>query len=266
MNELDTHKCLAFAKQLAEEAGEIMRTYFTGEQQREIKSDGSPLTVADTLINSHVIERLREEFPDDGVIGEEESTVEYGTGRIWFCDPIDGTKAFTWGVPTAMFSIALVVDGKPVLGVAYEPITDQMYTAICGEGAYCNGRRLHVNELGLGEGIFGAISSHYRIRYGAPYLDALLERQVDMAAFSGAVAKCVRVAEGRFVGYIEELLNGHDVAASQVIVEEAGGKITGLDGRPLDYSRPFKGAIVSNGRVHKELVTIVKEATKRSMT
>ena len=78
-----------------------------------------------------------------------------------------------------------------------------------------------------------------------------------MAAFSGAVAKAVRVAQGRFVGYIEELVNAHDIAASQVIVEEAGGKVTDLTGKRYDYTAPFKGTIVSNGIIHDELVSIV---------
>src|SRR3990170_3369867 len=74
------------------------------------KKENSQVTIADKLINSLVIERLVTEFPNDGVIGEEESNTEYGAGRKWFCDPIDGTNAYIWGVPTAMFSLALVVD------------------------------------------------------------------------------------------------------------------------------------------------------------
>lgn len=249
---------LETALSIAREAGEIMRHYFDGDQQRTIKSDGTPLTIADTTINRMVIERLTAALPDDGVIGEEESTAGYGMGRKWFCDPIDGTKAFTWGVPTAMFSLGLVIDGQPVLGVCYEPMTDRMYRAVRGGGAFLCDQPIHVNDKTLETGILGTISSHYRIRTQAAYLDELLARRVDMAAFSGAVAKCVRVAEGRFVGYIEELVNAHDVAASHVIVEEAGGKITALDGTPIDYSHTFKGAIVSNGLVHDELVRIVQ--------
>lgn len=252
---------LNIAVQIAREAGEIMRTHFDSDQQRMIKSDGTPLTIADTTINRLVIERLAEHFPDDIVIGEEESTGEYGMGRRWFCDPIDGTKAFTWGVPTAMFSLGLVVDGRPMVGICYEPMLDRMYTAVRGEGAYRNGEKLQVNSLTLEQGIFGSISSHYRIRHEAPYLEELLQRRIDMAAFSGAVGKCVRVAEGRFTGYVEELVNAHDMAASEVIVTEAGGRVSSMTGQPLDYSRPFRGALVSNGVVHDELLAIIARAT-----
>lgn len=250
---------LTTAKAIAREAGQIMRRYFDGDQQREIKADGTPLTIADTTVNRLVIERLAAAFPADGVIGEEESTTEYGLGRKWFCDPIDGTKAFTWGVPTAMFSLGLVVDGQPVLGVAYEPMLDKLYWAEVGHGAFCNGQPLRVNNQTLETGILATISSQYRLRREAPYMDELLDRQpgIDMAAFSGAVAKCVRVAEGRFVGYIEELVNAHDMAAVQVMVTEAGGVVCGLDGQPLDYARPFRGAITSNAVVHEALVSLV---------
>lgn len=249
---------LKTAISIAREAGEVMREYFYGGQQRVIKTDGTPLTIADTTINSLVIKRLAEEFPDDGVIGEEESTAEYGGGRKWICDPIDGTKAFTWGVPTAMFSLALVVDGTPIVGVAYEPMLDQLYRAVRGEGSFCNDQPIHVNATSLDDGILGTISSQYRLRREASYLDSLLDRRIDMAAFSGAVAKCIRVADGHFVGYIEELVNPHDVAASHVIVTEAGGKITDLAGNDYDYTKPFRGTIVSNGVVHDELVAAVR--------
>ncbi len=102
---------LDVAKKISKQSGTIMLEYFDGDQQRKMKQDGSPVTVADTAINAMVIAELSKAFPGDIVIGEEESTGGYGLGRRWFCDPIDGTKAFTWGVPTAMFSLGLVVDG-----------------------------------------------------------------------------------------------------------------------------------------------------------
>lgn len=250
-------KELQVAKDIAAKAGSVMRQYFEGDQQRVKKADGSPVTVADITINRMVIEELAREFPEDIVIGEEESTGDYGMGRRWICDPIDGTKAFTWGTPTALFSLALVIDGEPVLGVCYEPIVGKLYWATKGGGAFCNGQPLRVNQDTLEDGILGTSSSHYRIRTQSPYLDELLKRRIDMAAFSGAVAKAVRVAEGRFVGYIEELVNAHDIAASQVIVEEAGGKVTDLTGKRYDYTAPFRGTIVSNGIIHDELVNVV---------
>jgi len=251
---------LEVATQIAFKAGKIMRRYFKDGQQRMIKVDGTPLTIADTTINRMVIEELREHFPDDIVVGEEESTGGYGTGRRWLCDPIDGTKAFTWGVPTAMFSLALVIDGRPTVGVAYEPQLEMLYSAVMGEGAFCNAQPLRVNSDSLQSGILATLSSPSRIRNDAAYLREFIDSKVDMAVFSGAVAKSVRVAEGRFVGYLEEMVNPYDMAAVDVIVTEAGGMLTSFDGKQLDYINGFTGAVVTNGVIHDELLQVINRS------
>ncbi|MDB5186384.1 MAG: inositol monophosphatase/fructose,6-bisphosphatase family protein [Candidatus Saccharibacteria bacterium] len=248
---------LTVATEIAYMAGNIMLQYFDGDQQKVIKHDGSPVTIADTLINTMVIERLAVAFPDDGVIGEEESSEDTNQERVWLCDPIDGTKAYVWGTPTAMFSLALVVSGKPIVGVAYDPFLKRLYTGIVGQGSFCNGEKLQVSPDTLETGIVAASSSLDRLMNNPPsYILELVKRKIQTATFSGAVYKASLVARGKFVGYIEEKVGPHDMAAVQVIVEEAGGKITGLDGRKLDYRTPFKGAITSNGLVHDELVRL----------
>lgn len=252
---------LATAKQIAAEAGEIMRRYFRADQQRVIKDDGTPLTIADTTINRMVIERLEAVFPEDGIIGEEESTADYGMGRKWFCDPIDGTKAFTWSVPTAMFSLGLVVDGRPVMGVCYEPMLDRLYWAVAGQGAYCNDQKLAVNQAELANGVLAISSSPSDYRSGG-VMARLIESGVTSAVFSGAVYKSSAVADGRFMGYVETKVNAHDMAAIQVVVEEAGGRVTDLRGNEYDYTQPFRGTLVSNGLVHDELLGIIEKGEK----
>ena len=251
---------LQVAKRIALKAGEIMRQYFEADQERLIKSDGTPLTIADTKIHQLVATEIALAFPEDILVSEEGKNQDYGMGRRWLCDPIDGTKAFTWGVPTAMFSLGLVVDGVPTVGVAYEPMLDKIYWAVKDQPAYCNDQVIKVNQQDLAEGILATISSPYRLRRQSSYIDAILDypQRIDLATFSGAVAKSVRVADGRFVGYIEELVNNYDIAAVQVIVESAGGKITDMQGRQLDYSKAFRGCIVSNGTVHEELVELCR--------
>ena len=253
------YKELEVAKSIAYEAGIIMRQYFDIDQEREWKDDGTPVTIADTAINRLVIERIVEAFPEDGVIGEEESNTEYGMGRKWFCDPIDGTKAYTWGVATAMFSLGLVVDGVPVVGVVYNPFIDMLYYASRDRGAYANDRQIHVAEVHLKEGTVAVTSNLEKLRSDNTFLHNLVAKGIRTASFSGAVCKCVLVASGRFAGYVEDMVGTYDLAASQVIIEEAGGKITDFQGEPLSYLQPFRGAIVSNGLVHEELVGMVGE-------
>lgn len=248
---------MAVATEIAKKAGTIMWQYFDGEQHRTIKENETPLTIADTLINRLVIEELANAFPTDGVIGEEESTTSYGMGRKWFCDPIDGTKAYTWGVPTAIFSLGLVIDGVPQVGVCYDPFLDRMYTAQKGKGAYCNGKLLRVSSDRLAGGVVAISSNIKEIQRGLPYINTLLAAQASLAYYSGGIYKALTVATGRCVGYLGDPLTTYDMAAVQLIVEEAGGKVTDLTGNSFDYTKPFKGTIVTNGVVHDELVTIV---------
>jgi len=245
-------KELRVAKDIAKQAGVIMLKYFDGDQQVGKKEDNSMVTIADKEINRLVIEELSEHF-NDVIIGEEESTGEYGMGRRWLCDPIDGTKGFVWGVPTAMFSLGLVVDGIPVLGVAYDPFLNRLYEAVTGQGSYCNGAPLHVSNKELKDGIVAVTRSIGSIMERPSYLSYLFKKGARMATFSGAVYKSCLVARGKFVGYLEAGVNAHDMAAAHVIVKESGGKVTGHDGKELDYSKPFKGAIVSNGIIHDDL-------------
>lgn len=250
---------LTEAKRIAVSAGEIILKYFDSDQGVETKEDNSPVTKADILINDLVIEELSKSFPNDGIIGEEKSTAEYGLGRKWFCDPIDGTTGFIWGTPTAMFSLALVIDGVPVLGVAYDPFLNRIYTGISGEGSFCNDIPLQVSTKDLLGGHVAITSNPIRIK-SLSYVEKFIEVGAHLPVFSGAVYKSCLVARGKFEGYIESGLGAHDMAAVQVIVEEAGGKITGIAGNKLDYSKPFKGAIVSNKIVHEEVVKIVNNS------
>ncbi|MES2059813.1 MAG: inositol monophosphatase [Patescibacteria group bacterium] len=255
MNEFQKEQDVAIA--IAKEAGKIMLEYFDADQQVETKADNTFVTVADKKINSLVIQRLEAAFPKDGIIGEEESNAEYGMGRRWVCDPIDGTHAFIYGLPSAMFSLGLVVDGVPILGVAYDPFLDKLYTGVKGGKSYCNQKEISVSNLDLESGTL-AVTSSVQSWAKKPHIQKLIDDKIRMASFSGAVLKSCLVARGKFTGYLEAGINPHDLAAAHVIVECAGGKVTAMDGSALDYSKPFKGAIISNSVVHDKLVEYCK--------
>jgi fructose-1,6-bisphosphatase/inositol monophosphatase family enzyme len=246
---------LEFAKNVARQAGEIMLRYFDGDMQTETKQDGTPVTIADTLINKLVIEEVAKNFPADGVIGEEESTAEYGLGRTWFCDPIDGTKAYTWGVPTSMFSLGLVQNGRPKMGVVFDPYLNKMYFAVEGQGSFCNDSPLRVSDSTLADGLVYITSSYEELLKSKP-VSELAAQGIKLAMFSGAIYKASLVAKGRGVAYFEALVNAYDMAAAELIVSEAGGKVTSLKGEVLDYSKPFRGALVSNAIVHEQMLEI----------
>ena len=253
---MDFQNELIKAKEIAHLSGKIILEYFDADQETQIKADLSPVTKADLLVNELVIKELQLSFPNDGIVGEERSTAELGQGRIWLCDPIDGTAGYVWGTPTAMFSLALVIDGVPVLGVAYDPFLDRLYEGVKGNGSFCNGVKLKVSAKDLLGGQIAITSNVEKIKTHG-YIPILQAAGAYLPIFSGAVYKSCLVARSKFEGYIEFGVGTHDMAAVQVIVEEAGGLVTGLKGERLDYAKPFKGAVVSNNLIHPKLIEAI---------
>lgn len=252
-------KELDVAKKIARQAGKVMLKYFSDEIVVERKDDDSPVTLADIEINHLVIEELGKQF-DDGVVGEEESTAEYGMGRRWICDPIDGTRAFTWGLPTAMFSLGLTIDGVPAVGVVYDPFLDLLYEATRDGDSLCNDRPIHVSSTkitGASIAVSGSPEKLLKDSSQSTLLTRLVEKKVRIVGFSGSVYRACLVARGRLAGYVEKNINTHDLAAVEVILKKAGGMITDFEGRQLDYSRAFKGAVISNSVVHRDLLECV---------
>ena len=136
---------LEFAKEIAIVAGKIMLKYFNKDNQSSYKEDNTIVTIADTEINDYLIKQVKEEFKEHSVDGEEN---KYNNSNyVWVCDPIDGTAMYARGIPTAVFSLALVVNGKPIIGVIYDPFNNEMYYAQKGKGAYKNNQKITVNDI-----------------------------------------------------------------------------------------------------------------------
>lgn len=134
------------AIELAKSAGDTMRHHFTIGMKITWKADKTPVTIADTKINALVIKVIKDTFPTHGVLGEEASDYEVGDKYLWVCDPIDGTIPYSHGIPTSVFSLALVKDGEPILGVVYDPFMERMFFAQKGEGAFMNEQIINVKK------------------------------------------------------------------------------------------------------------------------
>ena len=206
---------------------------------------------------------IAERFPDHDILAEELSSPgERASSRYrWVFDPLDGTTNYAHGVPIFCASLALEVDGRAVVGAIYDPMRRELFTAERGVGAFLNGVPLHVSDT-------------------ADLLDALLvtvfpydvhQQSGDLVALFGAflsTARAVRrlgaaaldlcyVAAGRFEGFWEQHLKPWDVSAGALIVEEAGGRVTGMDGTPFDPAAAH--LIASNGRLHDPMLTVIRE-------
>ncbi|MDE1834731.1 MAG: inositol monophosphatase, partial [Candidatus Micrarchaeota archaeon] len=247
-----------FAKRVAREAGDVMRGGFKLGMPRSLKSDNSPVTVFDRQINRNVIAAVRAEFPNHGVIGEEESS-----GRReenWVCDPIDGTIAFARGVPTATFSLALVDrDGSPRLGVVYDPWLDRMLVAERGKGAYLNGSPINVSSTA---GVAGAVIGHCSFRHKenlgvSPFREPLQENGAIMLDVGSIVYMHMLVAVGEMDATITPG-ECHDLAASKILIDEARGRMTDITGKEQErYDGRMRRNIASNGLIHDALIGIM---------
>jgi myo-inositol-1(or 4)-monophosphatase len=256
----DTTQALEFAKKLAREAAEIMTQYFDADDKKvELKANASQVTIADKLINQLVIDQVAAKFPSHGVLAEEGSRHE-DRKELWVCDPIDGTKGFILGIPTAMFSLAFVVNGRPEVAVMLDPFHDRLYTALRGKGAWANDIALHVSKHATLKGahIVGP-ASYKELKDRRTFFDRLLEVGASQLSVPGAVFRSSLVAGGGIEAHLFPGRSAHDIAAAKLVVEEAGGKVTDLYGKEQRYDGRIYGAIISNGHLHDELVKLLKD-------
>lgn len=250
---------LDFAKKLAYDAGNIMKKYFTEDNGANYKYDQTIVTKADTEINSLLIERVKEKYPNHSVDGEEE---QFGkSDYVWVCDPVDGTAMYARHVPVAVFSLALVIDGVSTVGVVYDPFTDNLYSAIKGEGAYRNDTKISVNTTMLDD---MRSVSNFDMWPEAEYnmYDSIKElgKKTYFVGVGSVIRACMCVANGDFnlAIFPGTKHKNCDIAAAKVIVEEAGGKVTDIFGQEQRYDTDINGAVISNGLVHDEVINVIK--------
>jgi myo-inositol-1(or 4)-monophosphatase len=256
---------LEVAKQLAKKAGEVIRRYFlSDEANAQLKDDRTIVTLADTDINTLVIETISRLFPTHSVHGEEEVLKVENSEFTWVCDPVDGTMPFAKGIPISTFSLALVnKNGESVLGVVYDPFKDRLYEAVVNNGAYMNGGKLSVSEHSKIDGAYIDeelwINHKEGISFDDPK-DTLNKMDAKVTTQCSAVFMGCLVASGMYEAMLFGQTKPEDIAALSVIVSEAGGKVTDLHGGQQRYDQPIRGAIVSNGKIHDELVKVLQLA------
>ncbi|HET8641634.1 MAG TPA: histidinol-phosphatase [Pseudonocardiaceae bacterium] len=251
---------LNLALRLADAADAItLDRYGALDLRVDRKPDRSPVTDADVAVEDAVRALLARERPGDAIVGEERGG-DAASGRVWMLDPIDGTKNFLRGIPAWGTLIALVVEGRPVVGVASSPGLGRRWWGADGIGAWAaNGdsepKRLSVSAVRhLGD----AYLSTTHLGHWAEYHS--LERYLDLAgacwetrAFGDFWQHCL-VAEGALDIAAEAIVHPWDLAALQVIVEQAGGRFTDLDGNP----RHDGGSVLSsNGQVHDAALRVL---------
>ncbi len=244
---------LAFALELADTADAItLARYRATDLVVDTKPDLTPVSEADRAAEDALRARIDAERPGDGVVGEEFGESPGTGGRRWILDPIDGTKNYVRGTPVWGTLIALERDGEIVVGVASAPALRRRWWAARGTGAFADGTPIHVSRVRAVEDALLCYTSGPAFEeHGlGPQFRALAARCWEARGFSDYWGH-VLVAEGSADIAVEPIMNLWDNAPLQVIVEEAGGRFTDLEGRP----RADGGsASTTNGLLHDEVL------------
>ena len=215
----------AFAQQIARDAGQIALAYFRKPATLAIREKGlhDLVTAADLAVDCYLRDAIRRTFPSDGIITEE-SAGDW-TGSDWVIDPIDGTQNFSRGIAHFAISIAFHHADRTELGVAYNPVSDEMFAARRGFGAVCNGEPMAVRStLAARDCLIDAgYSSQRPVEDYLALLAQLTGASYGFIQNGSAALGLAQVAAGRIDGYCELFLNSWDVLAGIVLVEEAGG-------------------------------------------
>ncbi len=236
-------------------------------QARQIAYKGAPtnlVTEMDARAEALVLDHLRRAFPADAVLAEESGARGGSSGRRWIVDPLDGTTNYAHGVPVYAVSIGLERDGRVVLGVVFDPNHDELFVAERGSGASMNGETLTVSRAATLDESLLASGFPYAIREtretNLPEYAAFSLRARGVRRLGSAALDLAYVAAGRLDGYWELRLGSWDAAAGALLVEEAGGRISNLEGGPLDLDAP--SIVASNGRIHDAMLGVLAQTRR----
>lgn len=251
---MDTKPFLDAAREAAQSAAAIINHYYRGQLDVARKADASPVTVADVEAEKAIRSLLTTRFPEHGFYGEETGRSQQESEYLWLVDPIDGTKSFIRQYPFFSTQIALMHAGRIVIGVSSAPAFEELAWAAAGEGAWLDGERARVSKIDalsratISTGNIGTLARSDRwSRWGQ------IVSSVDRIRGYGDFYHYHLLATGRIDVVIESDVNILDIAALSLIVEEAGGRFTDLDGAPIGLETT--SVLASNGLLHSAVET-----------
>ena len=253
MTELQDY--LDFALDCAWKAGRIALGYYQTGVAVERKADNSPVTIADRGIEQMLRERITQQWPQHGIIGEEFGRIKGQSVYTWVIDPIDGTKSFAHGVPLFANLLALVNADGPLLGVMHYPALGEMIYAARGQGCFWNGRRCHVSTVDTLEDA-ALMTTDLDLLYDSSQAVAcqrLVERTYFRRTWGDSYGYAL-VATGRAEIMLEPRLAVWDAAPLPVVLQEAGGIYTDWQGRVDIHSG---SAVATNGVLHEQVMALI---------
>lgn len=228
------------------------------------KGQADFVTKVDFAVQDFLKPRLKELYPEVQFMSEEKDNSDINmSGRVWVLDPIDGTTNLIHDYRMSAVSLGMLENGIPVLGIVYNPFTEEMFYAEHGKGAYLNGKRIVVSSADRVESSLISVgtSPYYKQKLADKIFDIikrLYMQSQDIRRCGSAALDLCYVAAGRIDGYFEYNLKPWDYTAGIVILREAGGFVTNTAGEEPDYDKP-SDIVASNGRIHEQLCGIINE-------
>lgn len=244
----------------AESAGKVLRENFDSSFTVSNKEGINNLvTEIDHKSEEVIFSIIKQDFPDHHILSEESGELVQDSAYKWIIDPIDGTVNYANGIPICCVSIGIEKEGKMVLGAVYNPFLNEMFFAERGSGAFLNDKKIRVSDQDA------LINSCLVTGFPYTYLDMpngplqvfekFIRKGIPVRRLGSAAIDLCWVAAGRFDGFYEHKLSAWDSAAGFLLVEEAGGKVTDLQG---NYYNPYQpGIIATNGHIHDSLMKVV---------
>lgn len=253
---------LDFAIELAYQAGTLLRVSLDREYQIRFKGDIDLVTDVDQASEALLVQAIRSHYPNHSIVAEEGNTISGTSAYTWLIDPLDGTTSYVHGYPAFCVSLGLWYANEPLLGVVYDPLRNELFSAQRGHGAYCNGRRLRVSST--------TTLSAALLSTGFPY-DRITRQENNIAEFSrmimqiqdvrrsgSAALDLCYVAAGRSDGHWETGLQPWDTAAGTLLVTEAGGQVSDWLGQV--WTGRETHLVASNRRLHADIVRVLATA------
>jgi myo-inositol-1(or 4)-monophosphatase len=254
---------LIYAKKAAIEAGKAIAAYYDKSLDVTYKSPNQPLTQADLEANQIIKEILLDEYPDDGWLSEEDKDTDdrLKKSRVWIVDPLDGTREFIDHNPEFAVSIGLVEDGEAVVGAVYNPITNELFSAAKGSGAYLNKNRIHIStNFDLKNITVLASRSEYKRGEWDVFKD-----DFKVEVIGGSAYKMGVLAAGKYDAcFTLKPKSEWDICGGAIIIQEAGGVILTAKGEPVRFNREqpyFTDLLYSNRYLAKHLLEVIRKRT-----
>ncbi|NOY99436.1 MAG: inositol monophosphatase [Chloroflexi bacterium] len=256
-----TNPTLNDLEQLARQAGKILRAGYETKHQVDYKGTIDLVTEIDRQSEELILAEIQSRFPGHHVLAEESGGVDGDNAHVWYVDPLDGTVNYAHNVPIFSVSIAYACGGEMCLATVYDPMRDELFSAERGRGARLNGRPLSVSPV--------TDLAHSLLVTGFPY--NMWSTPADNLQYFGRFAKMTQgvrrlgsaaldlcyVAAGRFDGYWELSLQPWDVAAGGLIAEEAGARVTNLDGKP-NYVSPPQSVLAAPPALYDKMAAVIQ--------